>query len=277
MESIKRILVALDTSTDSVAALRSAANLAGALPAELVGLFVEDTNLLNLAGLPFAYAVNHATGSGQALTQAQMEQDLLLLAGQAKQALMEAATQAGAKWSFKVVRGTVTEGVLSSALETDLVTLGRASNHLTDEYKLGSTARNVVSSYPHSVLLCRSGVAGNRPVMVLFDGSPAGNQALLASASMADASGCQLTVFLVTEQFSEAELNQQVGQLLAERQFTPSMVFEVVERVSRPGIIHLAQTAQCSLLVLGGDTPLLKGTALQHLLDELYCPVMVIR
>lgn len=277
METIKRILVALDTSTDSVAALHSAANLAGALQVELVGLFVEDTNLLNLAELPFAYAVHHSTGNGQALTKAGMEHDMMLLATQAKQALAEAAERANVAWSFKVVRGTVTNEVVNSALESDLLTLGRASHHLTHQTKLGSTARGVLTQYPHSVMLCRSGSDGSRPVMVLFDGSPAGEKALLASASMADANGCQLTVFLITQKYSEAELNGQVSRLLAERRFTPSITFQTLGDLARPGLIQIAQEAQCSLLVLGGDSQLLEGSALQNLLDELYCPVMVIR
>ena len=52
-DKIQRILVALDASTDSLAALDAAAKLAQCLQAELVGLFVEDVNLLYMAGLPF--------------------------------------------------------------------------------------------------------------------------------------------------------------------------------------------------------------------------------
>ena len=43
---IRRILVALDTSKHSLAALEAADELAAWLKAELFGLFVEDINLL---------------------------------------------------------------------------------------------------------------------------------------------------------------------------------------------------------------------------------------
>lgn len=124
---IRRILVALDASTDSVAALKTAASLAASLQAELVGLFVEDINLLRLAGLPFASEVQRVTGTGRVLDEAGMERDLQLQASQARRALANAAADAEATWTFRVVRGVVTTEILAAALEADLLTLGRAS------------------------------------------------------------------------------------------------------------------------------------------------------
>ena len=51
---LARILVALDASASGRAALAGAAALAAELQAELLGLFVEDANLLRLASLPFS-------------------------------------------------------------------------------------------------------------------------------------------------------------------------------------------------------------------------------
>ena len=53
--AIRRILIALDASTHSLAALDAAAEMAANMQAELIGLFVEDENLLHLsykAGIP---------------------------------------------------------------------------------------------------------------------------------------------------------------------------------------------------------------------------------
>ena len=51
---IDRVMVALDSTKQSQAALKAAAELAARLNVELIGLFVEDINLLQLASLPFA-------------------------------------------------------------------------------------------------------------------------------------------------------------------------------------------------------------------------------
>lgn len=145
---IRRILVALDASTDSVAALKTAASLAASLQAELVGLFVEDINLLRLAGLPFASEVQRVTGTGRVLDEAGMERDLQLQASQARRALANAAADAEATWTFRVVRGVVTTEILAAALEANLLTLGRASRPPIRRRQLGSTARAAVSQAP---------------------------------------------------------------------------------------------------------------------------------
>ena len=49
----RRIVVAIDGTPTSLAALEATGELASAWGAELVGLFVEDTNLLRMASLPY--------------------------------------------------------------------------------------------------------------------------------------------------------------------------------------------------------------------------------
>ncbi len=64
-----RILVAIDTSPHGRAALEAAADLAAASSAELCGLFVEDLNLLRLAGLPFAHEIEFASATPRPCSQ----------------------------------------------------------------------------------------------------------------------------------------------------------------------------------------------------------------
>jgi nucleotide-binding universal stress UspA family protein len=51
---IKRIVIAIDASPTSLAALEATAELAARWDAEILGVFVEDTDLLRMATLPFA-------------------------------------------------------------------------------------------------------------------------------------------------------------------------------------------------------------------------------
>ncbi|MGD8821809.1 MAG: universal stress protein, partial [Anaerolineales bacterium] len=59
---VERILVAVDASSHSRAALEAAAELAASLEVELVGIFVEDINLMRLAELPIAVEIETPTG-----------------------------------------------------------------------------------------------------------------------------------------------------------------------------------------------------------------------
>ena len=74
--SVRRILVALDASPHSLAALRAAAELAADLDAELVGIFVEDINLLRLSDLPLASEVTIYTTTSRRLNRQEIERQL---------------------------------------------------------------------------------------------------------------------------------------------------------------------------------------------------------
>ncbi len=59
---IRRVLLPLDVSRDSLTALEIASNLAAALGGEVSGLFIEDTELLTAGSLPFAREVGSFSG-----------------------------------------------------------------------------------------------------------------------------------------------------------------------------------------------------------------------
>ena len=70
---IRRIIVGLATAPRNRAVLEAAARLAGRMEAELVGLFVENINLLHFAGLPFACEVGFASATRRDLNVESME------------------------------------------------------------------------------------------------------------------------------------------------------------------------------------------------------------
>ena len=111
--TIRRILVALDASPHSQAALEAASELADVLKAELVGIFVEDVNLLRLAGLPFAREVGYPSGTDRPLDSPSMERELRIQAEQARQTLAGVAVRRQIRWSFRVVRGQVATELLT--------------------------------------------------------------------------------------------------------------------------------------------------------------------
>src|SRR5690606_38458610 len=265
--SIKRILVALDTSTDSLAALQSAADLAAAMEAELVGLFVAGINLLRFAGLPFAWEVQRATGTGRTLDEARMEHDLQLQASQARRALAEAASASGAVWTFRVVRGVVQQEVLTAALEADLLSLGRTSRSLVRRLRLGSTARAVLST-PRSILLGRPSHAVEEPIYVTFDGSLAAEKAVVAATRLAEFHGTDLNVLLVRLDNGEGrpaavDLAERCEALVRGESTEVEIHYQDLAQASQEELVQAARQAACSLLVLGGETPMLQGEALQ--------------
>ncbi|MDX1688811.1 MAG: universal stress protein [Candidatus Promineifilaceae bacterium] len=271
--AIRRILVALDTSTHSMAALQAAANLAATLQAELRGLFVEDVNLLRLAALPFAREVRWTTASRRTLDEEEMERELQLRASQARRALAYAAEQAEAEWSFRVVRGVVSKEVLEAALDADLLSLGRASRTRASRVPLGSTARAAAGKAPGAVLLARMGADLEQPIIVTYDGSPPAERALAAAARMSQANGSNLIVLIMADPDEAPQLAEEAHDYLEPR--VPHAEYRNLS--SGQELVLAVERETFGLLILGGESPILEGDELQNLLDRLDCPVMLVR
>ena len=273
---IRRILVALDTSAHSLAALEAAALLASSMHAELVGLFVEDVNLLRLAALPFANEVRWPSSSRRVLDEVRMERELRIMASQARRALVMAAEQAEAEWTFRVVRGAVSEEVLSAALEADLLTLGRASRPLTRRVRLGSTAQAAAIGAQRSVLLARKGAELDLPIVVTYDGSAVSERVLATAVQMAQSNESNLIVLIMAGDADKApQLAEEASNLLQDRVAHAEYRYLPVNGEEK--LPEVLKQERCGLIVLGGESQLLQGQKLYRLLDDLDCPVLLVR
>lgn len=118
---IRRVIVRLDPALQSRALLEAAVDLAGEMQAELLGLFVENQDLLHFAGLPFARELGFESATRRALDVESMERTLRALAKEARQALESVAARTQVQWSFRVVRGAPAAELLAAAEASDFV------------------------------------------------------------------------------------------------------------------------------------------------------------
>lgn len=171
--SLRRILVALDGDESARAALDAAAGLAAALEAELVGLFVEDTDLLEAAALPVTWSIPRHAGPRGAIDAAGMGRALKVSAGAAGQAVAAAGRRFRVKWSFEVRRGVMVEQVLSEARGCDMLALGLSSEAMR---RAGGevTGGLMAMPAPGAVLLARGAGCSSGPLVVLYDDSNRG-------------------------------------------------------------------------------------------------------
>lgn len=169
----RRILVALDASATSLDALAAAAALAARFGgAELEGLFVEDQDLIRLAGLPFADLQRGPVGARVPVDREAAESALRALAFRAREALSRIAAGRRLTWSFRVVRGSIAPQVLAAAEGADLLVLGAAGHARQGRAGLGATARSAAASAPSSVLIIARGDGVGERVLLVDDGSP---------------------------------------------------------------------------------------------------------
>jgi hypothetical protein len=140
MKKIRRIVVKVDSARRRRAVLEAAAALAEKLEAELVGLFVENVDLLHFAGLPFAREVGHASAVRRPLDVAAMERSLRALAKEAEETLALIAGATPVRWSFRVARGPEAPELLAAAMDEDLVI---ANAPFADDLARGAAVRVV--------------------------------------------------------------------------------------------------------------------------------------
>ena len=119
--SFRRVVVAM--GAPGAVAVTTAVDLARALEAELVGLFVEDVELFDLAALPFAGEVGYPSAARRALDVAALERALRAQAGRLRQDLTARLAGVSTKWTFEVVRGRVAVALAATASGQDLVVL----------------------------------------------------------------------------------------------------------------------------------------------------------
>jgi nucleotide-binding universal stress UspA family protein len=122
----------------------------------------------------------------------------------------------------------------------------------------------------------------DQPVMVTFDGSRAGSLALVAAAKLAAMGETDLVVVLIRNDPADTaepitDLAKQCEAILHEQSYHKEPDFRRISSQQTMSLIKIAVDTDCSLLVLGGDSPLLQGAALQEMLDALKCPVMLVR
>jgi len=272
---IRRIVVALDTSADSLAALRTAAQLAAGLSAELHGLFVEDDNLVRLAGLPFACEVGRAAAPRR-LEAAAVERQLRLLAAEARRALEQEAARRSLAWTFRVARGQVAREVVAAVEEGDLLILGRVSRPILPGRPSGSTARAAATGATSSVLLLARVAAPGRPVVVVYDGGTLARRALDLAVRIARLQDGSITLLLPPlPRGEQAALEKEAAEALlaADLDFT----FHPLARTGTAAVAAAVEDTAGGLLVLGGDNRLVSPEELAPLMDRLTCPLLVVR
>ncbi len=280
--TIRRILVALDVSSHSLAALKAAVELAASLKAELLGLFVEDINLLRLAGLPFAQEIPYPLVVAQQMDSLRLEQELRTQASRARRVLAEAAEQSRVSWSFRVARGQVAAEVLTAASEVDLLSLGIASRPLIRRTRPGSTALTVAAKAPRTVLLLQHDEKIHPPVLVTYDGSAAAKRALTIATRLIQTlkpNGPRALIVLTVADANTPELAQRLEQeaetWLLDQDF--QLNFHRLPKTDVPSLVQTVRADQGGLLVLGGEILLLEAETIQALLDKISCPVLLVR
>ncbi len=219
-----RILVALDASPQSLAALGAAATMARLLHAELCGIFVEDQELEALCSLPFSAEVGAYSATARTLSNFCINREFRALAEGLQLILKNVAQVAGVPWSMRVVRGGVSDELLSAAYQVSMISLGRIGWSQRNE--MGSTASTLMQRTRQPLLLPgithgkrhhQNGLGEKGPrqripaqssvneVKVIYTGTAAADRALSLALRLSKGSSHPMKVYVVNEPLDESD------------------------------------------------------------------------
>lgn len=273
---LRHILVALDASPHSQAALDMAVRLAMDFEAKLEGIFIKDENLLRAARLPFAEEVRAHTRSPKSLSDRRMERQLRYQAERAEAVLQDMAERAGVPYEFHVNEGHVTRVLMKAAQEVDLVALGKTSTR-SSRRRLGTTCEALLSEAPAPVLVLREAVQQRQPVLTYYDGSDTAAAALRLAAQIASrATEHPLKVLLPVD--DETETNRLREEVLDQyAHLVPDLQVRPLTQMELDRLAALARQEGPGLVVMPGRCEPLENTPLQRFLYEVDRPLLVVR
>jgi nucleotide-binding universal stress UspA family protein len=275
--AIRRIMVAMDASASSLSALHNAVDLASRLGAELVGLYVEDINLLRLAELPIAQEINAFSQTLRRLDALELERQFKDEAARVHRAVMRACEERGVPCRLQVFRGLVAAELLAAAGRADLMVVGKIGRSYFGTKRIGSITRLLVSRRTGLTLVLQSGaLLTTLPVIVLFDGSEQASKSLAVAAHLTRAPQGRLVVFLVAEDGREADrLEMQVRHYL--QPYELETLFRRLVRDELPRIANRIRTAGEGPVVIPCSAQAEDGEQLCSLIGEISNPVLLVR
>jgi nucleotide-binding universal stress UspA family protein len=275
---IRRIVVALDASPHSEAALEAALQMAARFEAELLGLYVEDVEALRIARIPFAREVGGYSGRSRSMSYEEMERKYRARVRQIRRRFQTRSHRAAVQAAFRVVRDRINRAIRSEAQEADMLIVGRSGWSQAGRLHFGSTARFVCcQDVPEMTLILHRGAALREPFLVVFDGSLRARKALHAASRFTETQTLPLEVLLIADDGRGVRTLRDVVR--EELQEHDVMVrFHVLSESSVMRLVDAIHQVHGGTLIVPASVSLIEEEAsLITLLEGVDVPVLLVR
>jgi hypothetical protein len=270
--AIKRVVVSLDTASETGTAIDTAARLAARWRVPLHGVFIEDEELIGLARLPFARQVTLGIGL-EPLTRDHVEDHFRAFAERVRRELAATAVRHDVKWSFEVGRSPLAADALGG--EDDFVVAGAVTRPIGGHFRISSRCWSWTATITRPFLLAkRQWESGGSVFTLLRRRSPQSPRTLAIAAQIAAFGGSSLTVAGTPDLEGSDDLVAWVTGLLEGHSLNLQIEPVAPEPAAlRQRIIDL----DCRLLVLEAAEGDAAPDDLRELAEHLACNVLIIR
>ncbi|MGD8978162.1 MAG: hypothetical protein PVG91_11200 [Gammaproteobacteria bacterium] len=274
---LSRVLIALDPAapTPTTAAARAISELVPDLRRELIGLFVEDANLLRLCGLSCVREVSIDTGVERGPSLELMETQLRAQRIRMERRLVRTARMLHLPHRFRVARGEVREELRTAVAQTDLVLIGRATGVAGARSWMGWRLHELVGMVPRTLAIVNETWRAGRSILAVCADDRSGQAALAMAARLARVEKIDLVVALPDSRQVPDE-----SSLIATLARNAPLVkarWVRLEEISPARLAALARRADPRALVLGVTDVKAASKMVEAILPQLRCSIVTVR
>jgi len=265
-----RVVVWLDPTAPQEASLPALACLGAA--AEILGLFVEDADLLDLSRLSVAREITFEGTSARQMEQGRTEQQFRVHAARMRNLFEAAARKLSAQHSFRVARGVLNVELLKVAADYDTLVLTHSRHQFGSRLAIRARLGELLAGGPRTLVIVQERWQTGQRIAALFDGSPASELALRTAAAIAGSERVGLSVWLPGER--GGALEAKVSEILDK-----SMSYSLRPLAAQDSValVRAADRDNPRVLVLPAGEPAETRQTVTELLDRVNCSVIVVR
>lgn len=263
---VERVVVPLDSASETEVAIDTAARLAARWGVPLHGIFIEDEELLGLAGLPFGTQVTLGAGT-EKLSRKEIEHDLRAFAERVRRQLTAAAARRHIKGSFAIIRGPLDPSLLKAG---DFLVVSAATRPIGGHFRVRARWWSAIAVTHHPLLFARRRWESGGSVLTLLGGRAGEAARLLALASeIADLGRREMTVL------SELPAEEEIEGWLKKAPVGRSLALKTEKGGREPATLKERVVAlDCRLLVLAAEGA--RPEDLHSIVESALCDLLVI-
>ena len=268
-----RVVVWLDPTAAQDDVLQVLSGLGSA--AEVLGLFIEDTNLLDLSSLSVAREFTIEGATVRQLDKRNIERQFRANAARMRAAFEKAAQATSARRSFRVARGELASELLKLSTECDTLVVAHSRRNFGPRLTIRTQLNELLLCGPRTLIFVQEQWRTGERVVVLFDGTPSGKAALRTAEMISGSEGLALSVLLpTTSEENRRELEAQIAEEL-NRNADHTLIVLSTDDIDE--LVRAADSEHARVMVLPDSEPTVTYRRIAELLDRVNCSLIVTR
>lgn len=270
---IQKVLVAMDSSRHSNAALEAAAKLAKAMEANMHGLFVHDDRWYRVCRLPSMAEVNELTGEIEPLAVKKLEEQIRVMEYRIQQRFEQISKRNQLSYQWKTVAGKVGEKLLEASDEADLITIGVKGQSYTARKRLGRTARTIIERSAKPVLILQEGLKIGQSIIAINDGSEQSLAGIELALDLAEKNDSRLLILKLNKNEELSQREQKLENTLKDSPVKAEL--HLLNEINMETLLNTVNRRSGGLLVIPKSKYFSNIRAFEKLLYNLSNPILL--